>query len=184
MFRLGCCRIMACIPSTRESVCRWLERKDFLKAGASPYPKIGHFLTKQDVELVILLKPLEDHNFEGVSLKADTKMKPIIKLRQHEEQQEEPESTVQLQTSEASRVSFPVAPEQTPGTVCTGSSSQHPKSRSRSHLPPMWRTFGFDEDISPPHRPTDEEVDALADGKRKMSSSLQGNCHDVDLDVD
>jgi hypothetical protein len=161
-----------------------LERKDFLKAGMSPYPKIGHILTKSDVELVILLKPLEDHNVEGVSLKADTKTKPIIKLRQPDEQQKDPESTVPLQTSDASRETFSGAPEQLSGEARTGSSSQHPKSRSRLHLPPMWRTFGFDEDISPPLRPTDGEVDTSADGKGKMSSSLQGNDNDVDLDVD
>lgn len=57
----GCCRCIASIPSTRCSLQRWIERREYELGGFIPYPAIavGHTITcTEPVRLLIYHKPL------------------------------------------------------------------------------------------------------------------------------
>lgn len=41
MFNSGCCRVMACVPTTRVSMMEWLDRRGYSEAGSIPYPATG-----------------------------------------------------------------------------------------------------------------------------------------------
>jgi ribosomal protein S18 acetylase RimI-like enzyme len=60
MFEAGCCKVMACVPSTRTTMMDWLERRGYCEAGSIPYPAsgLGHTLKpgSSDVELLRFIK--------------------------------------------------------------------------------------------------------------------------------
>lgn len=79
MFEAGCCRALACIPSSRESIFRWIERRGYDIVGERPYPceALGHKLLN-DVTLLLWIKPL--NHGDGTSIIADSKEKPALSL--------------------------------------------------------------------------------------------------------
>ena len=60
MFQADCCKVMACVPSTRTSAMEWVERRGYSEAGCSPYPAAGleHTVADahKDVQLVRFVK--------------------------------------------------------------------------------------------------------------------------------
>ncbi len=53
-----CCRSMVCIPSTRVSLLKWVERRGYSRVGSMPYPAaaLGHTLKSSEVELIQFIK--------------------------------------------------------------------------------------------------------------------------------
>ena len=83
VFKSGCVRIMACIPSPRRHLQRWIERRQYVRVGSTVYPAagVGHVLksTSEDnpasmVELVRYMKT------KPSSATADTKGPKILSL--------------------------------------------------------------------------------------------------------
>jgi ribosomal protein S18 acetylase RimI-like enzyme len=60
MFKNNCCKVMACIPTTRVSAMEWLDRRGYVEAGSIPYPTagLGHILKDriEDMGLVRFVK--------------------------------------------------------------------------------------------------------------------------------
>jgi ribosomal protein S18 acetylase RimI-like enzyme len=60
MFKNNCCKVMACIPTTRVSAMEWVDRRGYTEAGSIPYPATGldHVLKDniEDMGLVRFVK--------------------------------------------------------------------------------------------------------------------------------
>lgn len=57
MFQSGCCKVMACVPTTRMSMMEWLDRRGYTEAGSIPYPASGlGQVLKPDIENVELVR--------------------------------------------------------------------------------------------------------------------------------
>lgn len=61
MHQSGCCRVMACLASSRVSLGRWLQSRGYVCGGGSTYPasSLGHEVTLPDLQLLRYLKPLD-----------------------------------------------------------------------------------------------------------------------------
>ena len=104
MLTSGCMRSMVCVPSTRETMMDWLERRDYTWAGGMPYPAQGLLQTllsdKADTELVRFLKKLTADGAKG------TRDKPPLALklntpgqREGEEESDTTSSTTSLEAT-------------------------------------------------------------------------------------
>lgn len=91
MMKAKCVRVMCCIPSTRVSVHKWLERKGYKRAGEMPYPfvSLGHEpssmfdkgdASKGTVSLIVFLKPLQEPSLEADYKDPETTVLTINKI--------------------------------------------------------------------------------------------------------
>jgi len=138
----GCCRTMVCLPSTRERLSKWLERRGYRFAGSKPYP--GKIDTDVDVALNVFVKQMttasDTADGKGDSAPAPTKLALTT-------------------TSAASNVE-----EQ--GEVDNDvPTKQPPHVEGRMHLPPHWRQVGstteqaFDSKSASSTRATEIDID-------------------------
>ena len=81
MLKLKCCRSMVCIPSSRESMASWIERRGYIKTGAHPYPSkhLHHEVVIEDLKLLVYLKPLDNED-DNIADTKEKKEKPILTL--------------------------------------------------------------------------------------------------------
>jgi len=92
MFKAGCVRSMACVPSSRQSMMDWLIRRGYVNAGGMPYPFIGlgHILRegKEDEQLLRFLKALEDQTAREFAESKDktSEYMSTVKLRTEQEE--------------------------------------------------------------------------------------------------
>lgn len=77
--RANCYRIMLCVASTRTSVIKWLERRDYFMGRSLPFPSLspGHSLISEDTCLLAYLKELGSGAEKQMKLDEDPKRKHL-----------------------------------------------------------------------------------------------------------
>lgn len=79
--KAGCCRIMACVASTRNSITAWLDRRGYFHGATMPYPvAMTDNLLHKDTCLHAYLKELDKVQEVGPQIKGRANMSPIWRM--------------------------------------------------------------------------------------------------------
>lgn len=135
-----CCRAMICLPSTRTNLLAWVQRKNYVSVGSTPYPakSIGHIL-KPDIDAVELVQFIKcKTSLHSGDDTADDKEKKILALAEpnHDASTSQVSGEVESPSELESKTS-------TSGTELDASDDKNAtlgqSNGSQSHLPPLWR---------------------------------------------
>jgi GNAT superfamily N-acetyltransferase len=184
-----CCRAMVCLPSTKEKLLAWVQRKNYIRVGSTSYPaqSIGHIL-KPDIDAVELVQFIKCRPLlHSENDTADDKEKKILALAQSNPEvttsySREGEAATELGTS-------------TPGTDLDASDDKNATmrratSKNQSHLPPHWRdvlptvppshssTFDNSHTSNTKAAAIDEmTIDSVGEGKNGSSTDSMRKLH-------
>lgn len=89
MLESGCCRSIASIPSTRGTLQRWIERREYELAGTIPYPTaaVGHVITASEpVSLLVYHKSLfSEHSKNSIRIRTKQNNSDSASIRSQSE---------------------------------------------------------------------------------------------------
>lgn len=189
MFKdFNCVRVMVCIPSPRVSMLKWVERRNYVKLGASPYPfnALGHASTsKNKVELVQFIKTKasmlnSNDDADGKYGKVLALVSPPVK-----NEHSAPSTTVVSETAQTfSGDSVSITAASDANAAASAVKAVPPAGNPR--LPPLWRHLSVSNAMSSGGDAGTEDADVVdeeekdlyaSDAKvlRKSSSSSNGN---------
>ncbi len=169
MYAEGCCRVMVCVPSTRVSMLRWIERRNYVRLGSTRYPAggIGHVLKEGlDVDLVQYIKT--SASLLGCDSGADNKVSKVYSIVPSHSEHSIPCDVIMSSAAQDFQG------QSMPLTDISAALSGHPPVQKNGNmtLPPLWRNL-----ISSAEAPRGDEAETeslmLTSDCKGPSSSAQ-----------